>query len=169
MGIALRHIDAVAARRWRLAPVQTSPVRFVALIGLALPAVMPRCLPANPSRGNDYSWVGAGIHLNIEQNDWLGHAVSTEAGRLILEEVLGFNISITEAPMVWVNRSNNPLSRIANGSVDGNFEAWKVDYGHLVNQYSTVARSTYDVFKVCSAHGERTRASTSECVRHFAC
>jgi hypothetical protein len=127
--------------------------------------VAARCLPAIPSRtGNDYSWVGAGIRLDIEQNDWLGHAVTSEVSRLILEEVLGFNVSITQTPMAFTDPTNNPLSRIANGTIDANFEAWKVDYGTYLREYTQsdgpVTRSTYELFEVCCAHDKGTRVDT---------
>jgi hypothetical protein len=156
-GFGLHHTVA-AQTRW--VAVQRLALWPVLLL---LPAVEARCLPATPSRtGNDYSWVGSGIRLNIEQNDWLGAAVSAEAGRLILEEAFGFNASITETPMVWLDSTDSPVSRIAAGTVDANFEAWKVDWSEsMVSQYTkvdgTVVRSTYDTFKVYCAHDERAR------------
>ena len=47
-----------------------------------------RCLPLLPN-GQDLSWLGRNVSLTLEENDWLGHEVTTRTAALLLEEVLG--------------------------------------------------------------------------------
>lgn len=76
----------------------------------------PRCLPVANGR-DDLTYIGRGKHLILEQNDWLGHAVTTQTASLLLREVLGFNVTITETTMAWGDDQNNPLTRLASGQV----------------------------------------------------
>jgi hypothetical protein len=73
----------------------------------------PRCLPAS-----DLTYIGQGKHITLEQNDWLGHAVTTQTAALLLREVLGFNVTLLETPMNWGNDQDNSLTRLVSGQVD---------------------------------------------------
>ena len=110
-----------------------------------------RCLPALPN-GQNYTWLGAGFHITLEENDWLGAAVSTRTAALLLEEVLGFDVTVLEEPMVWSDPSNDPLSRLRDEIVHVNFEGWRADWpGSAIDEYTvtnrTVDKIAYTDFK----------------------
>ena len=142
---------------------------------LIAPRVSARCLPSLVN-GQNYSWLGQGFALTLEQNDWLGAAVSTRTAALLLEEVLGcagqsrshdlfhcepsahtidacrFDVTVREIPMVWSDPLNNPLSRLRDGLIDVNFEGWRADWpGAAIDEYTvtnqTVNKQAYGDFK----------------------
>ena len=119
---------------------------------ISLPAlVYGRCLPPLPNNKN-YTWLGQGFSIHLEENDWLGAAVSTRTAALLLEEVLGFDVHVHSFPMVWGNASDDPLSRLQNGFVDANLEAWATDWpSERVDDYTvvrnTVTKQAYTDFK----------------------
>jgi hypothetical protein len=68
------------------------------------------------------------VSVTLEQNDWTGHSLTTGVAKLLLEEVLGFTVTVVERPMGWSDPNNNSLSRLRDGFVDANLEAWTSDW-----------------------------------------
>mmetsp|Transcript_250 Transcript_250/g.460 ORF Transcript_250/g.460 Transcript_250/m.460 type:complete len:794 (-) Transcript_250:716-3097(-) len=82
------------------------------------------------------AYLGEGRHIKIEQNDWLGHAVSTQTAAIVLREIMGFNVTVVETPMTWSDPNDNPLSRLRDEKVDANLEGWRIDWpADLVEAY----------------------------------
>ena len=61
---------------------------------------------------SDYSFIGNGKNITLEQNQWPSHRVTTQTAAFILGEVLGFEVLIKEV-------------RLEKGDVDANLEAWE--------------------------------------------
>ena len=60
----------------------------------------------------DLTYIGEGKQLTLEQNMWLGHAVTTQTAALLLREVLGFDVSVIETAINWGGDEKDPLARL---------------------------------------------------------
>jgi len=89
-------------------------------------AISARCINEEIISQN-YSFLGEGVTVTLEQNKWLGAQVTAQSAALLMREVLGFNVELLDVAMDW-GAQETPLTRLVDRKVDANLEAWKLDY-----------------------------------------